>query len=154
MRKIIDRKTYDTKTATCVGWWCNDFDQTDFNYLEETLYRKRTGEYFLFGLGGGLTEYAEFYNGANMRGTKIIPLTYEDARTWAEEKLDGDEYIDEFGDPEEDAGGERVTMTITLTKAKATALQKAAQKAGVSESVFIAENLPPLDLSPLSATDI
>lgn len=148
MKTIIERKTYDTKTAVCVGWWCNDLDQTDFNYLEETLYRKRTGEYFLFGFGGGLTQYAEFYNGASTSGTKIVPLSHEEARTWAKEKLDGDKYIKEFGNPEADDDGDRVSMTITLTKANATALRKAAQEAGVSESVFIAENLPLLNLSP------
>ena len=148
MKKVINRKVYDTTKATQVGWWCNDLDQTDFNYLEETLYRKRTGEYFLFGFGGGLTQYAELYNGASTSGTKIVPLSYEEARTWAEEKLDGDKYIDEFGDPEADGDGDLVSITITLTKAKATALWKAAQKAGVSESVFIAENLPLLNLSP------
>ena len=148
MKKIIDRKTYDTTTATRVGWWCNDLAQTDFNYVEETLYRKRTGEYFLFGLGGGMTEYAEFYNGASTKGTKIVPLMFEEAREWAEEKLDGDEYIDEFGNPEADDDGDMVAMTITLPKAKAAALRKAAQKARVSESVFIATNLPLVDLSP------
>ena len=154
MKKVINRKVYDTTKATQVGWWCNDLDQTDFNYVEETLYRKRTGEYFLFGLGGGLTQYAEFYNGASTKGVKIVPLTFEEAREWAEKNLSGDDYIDEFGESKENDGDDIVEMTIILTKAKAAALLKAAQKAGVSASAFISENLPPLNLAPLSATDI
>ncbi len=59
-----------------------------------------------------------------------------------------------FGEPEENNGDDIVEMTITLTKVKADALIKAAQKAGVSASAFISENLPPLNLAPLSTTDI
>ena len=141
MKKVINRKLYDTKTATEVGWWCNGLEQRDFECVKETLYRKRTGEYFLHGIGGGLTQYTEFYNGASTSGAKIIPLTYDMARDWAEKKLSGDEYIQEFGEPEEDDGGDKIAMTITITKAKAAAIRKAAQKAGISAGQFISENL-------------
>ena len=34
-------------------------------------------------------------------GSEIIPLTEAEARTWAEEHLDGDEYEEIFGEVEE-----------------------------------------------------
>lgn len=142
MKKVINRKLYDTATAAEIGWWCNDLDQRDFGYIEETLYRKRTGEYFLYGYGGGLTQYAELYNGASTAGERIIPLTFDAAQQWGEEKLDGDTYIAEFGEPEEEEGTDKIAMTITISKAKATALRHAAQKAGISISAYIDNNLP------------
>ena len=35
------------------------------------------------------------------RKRKLIPLTEEQARNWAEKRLDADEYIEIFGEPEE-----------------------------------------------------
>ena len=47
-------------------------------------------------------------------GEKIIPLDLDSAQKWAEEHLDGDEYIRAFGEPEE-----RTTIMISAaTKAK------------------------------------
>jgi hypothetical protein len=54
MRKIIDGKLYDTDKAKRVGgpWSPAGFGPGDFDWCEEALYRKRTGEYFLHGEGG------------------------------------------------------------------------------------------------------
>lgn len=43
---------YNTESATTVAEWCNNLPRSEFDYCEETLYRKRTGEYFLYGEGG------------------------------------------------------------------------------------------------------
>lgn len=53
----------------------------DFRYVEETLYRKRTGEFFLFGQGGPASKYA-VSTGLNSwsGGSKIIPLSVAEAK--------------------------------------------------------------------------
>ena len=48
MKKIINGKVYDTSTAERVGGWNNNCSTSDFGYCSEDLYRKRTGEFFLF----------------------------------------------------------------------------------------------------------
>ena len=47
MKKIINSKKYDTKTAKEIGIYCASLSVSDFGYFEETLYRKKTGEFFL-----------------------------------------------------------------------------------------------------------
>ena len=56
MKKIINGRKYDTETAKEIGYWSNGYPCSDFNHCEETLYLKKTGEYFLYGEGGALTE--------------------------------------------------------------------------------------------------
>ena len=48
----IDGKRYNINTAEFIASWDNDLPYMDFGYLKETLYRKRTGEFFLYGEGG------------------------------------------------------------------------------------------------------
>ena len=45
MKKIINGKTYNTETAKEISEWSEGVYR-DFTYIGETLYRKRTGEYF------------------------------------------------------------------------------------------------------------
>ena len=47
MKKIIRGRQYDTDTAQRIGSWDNGLSGTDLEYTSETLYRKRTGEFFL-----------------------------------------------------------------------------------------------------------
>ena len=58
MKKIINGKMYNTETAKCLSEWCNGH-YGDLTYVEETLYRKRTGEYFLYGLSGAADKIAD-----------------------------------------------------------------------------------------------
>ena len=103
MKKIINGRLYDTDTAKNVGQWSNGGGWRDFRHVEETLYRKRTGEFFLHGAGGPMTCYAKQVEcGGGLFGDeKIIPLTDSEAREWAEKNLDADEYAEIFGMPEE-----------------------------------------------------
>ena len=101
MKKIINRKMYDTETAKCVGSFsygsCRDFD----HYAEE-LYRKKTGEYFLYGEGGAASKYARGVDqNSTSGGWEITPLSEERAMDWAEKYLDADEYEAIFGKVEE-----------------------------------------------------
>lgn len=102
MKKIIKGKKYDTETAKQVGRWSNTFDWYDFGYCSESLYKKKTGEYFIFGEGGPMSRYS-VSTGTNSRsgGFQIIPVSEEEAKEWAEDHLDADNYEKIFGEVEE-----------------------------------------------------
>lgn len=132
MKKIIKNKLYDTERAQLLGEYAPNPDQSDFSYFVETLYRKKTGEFFLHGEGSAASKYARSC-GQNERcgGEKIVPLTYAEAQAWAEEHLDGDDYIAIFGEPEED-NGSVAALNIRISAAKMQKLRQAAGKQGVS----------------------
>lgn len=138
MKKIIKNKIYDTETAEYVGEWENTTDLSNFHRVHETLYRKKNGEYFLHGEGGGLTQYAKQ---VEMRGftsgENLVPLEYEAARAWAEEHLDADEYIDEFGEIEDDDS--TVRMNYMLPTAAVEKVRRIAAQRGVTQSQIIAD---------------
>lgn len=103
-KKIINNKVYDTNTARFLAGWNNGRYGNDFERCSEELYIKKTGEYFIYGKGGPMTQYARTC-GQNewAGGWKIKPLTETEAREWAEEKLNGDEFEEIFGAIPEDA---------------------------------------------------
>ena len=101
MKKIINGKKYDTDTAKCVGSYENGYGPSDFKCVEEHLYRKKNGEFFLYGVGGAMTAYAEHCIDGYCYGEKIIPLTESEAKKWAENHLDCDDYESIFGPVEE-----------------------------------------------------
>lgn len=114
MKKVISGALYDTETAKLLGKDSYS-NSRDFRHWVETLYRTKSGKYFLHGEGGAMTKYAVCV-GQNewSGGEKIIPLDLDSAQKWAEEHLDGDEYIRAFGEPEE-----RTTVMISAaTKAR------------------------------------
>ena len=110
MKKVIKNKVYDTDKAHRLGEYEPDPCHS------ETFYRKRTGEFFLHECCGD---------------EQIIPLTYQSAQAWAEEHLDGEDYIAIFGEPEEDNGSVTV-LNIRISAAKMQKLRQAAGKRGVS----------------------
>lgn len=101
MKKIINGKKYDTDTAKEIGYWNNGLLYSDFCYIEETLYKKKTGEFFLYGIGGVMTKYAVNNGNNSMSGKAIIPLTEDEAKKWAEDHLTVGEYEEVFGEVEE-----------------------------------------------------
>lgn len=140
MKKIISNKRYDTKTAREIGADSYNGSTSDFAYWRETLYCKRTGEYFIYGEGGPASKYAEPV-GQNewCGGERIIPMSYENARAWAERHLDADDYEKEFGEVAEDDSTE--TVTISLPASTITKIRRKAQEAGTSVSGIIGEML-------------
>ena len=101
MRKIINGKMYDTDTAEYLGCWTNGYSYNDFHYCVQKLYRKKTGEYFLFGEGGSMSMYAESYGNDITGGTRFTPMTEEEAKAWSEVNLTTDEYISVWGEVNE-----------------------------------------------------
>ena len=96
MKKIINGKKYDTDTVEKLGERWNG--ESDLMYCMETLYRKKTGEYFIHGEGGPMTIYGKYLgNGSFGGGQEIKPLSEAEAREWALEYLSTGEYKEIFG---------------------------------------------------------
>ncbi len=132
MKKVISGALYDTETAKLLGEDSYS-NPGDFQYWVETLYRTKSGKYFLHGKGGAMTKYAVSV-GLNewSGGEKIIPLDLESAQAWAEEHLDGDEYIRAFGEPEE-------RTTVLLSAATRAQLSEIKARTGKTFGEIIAE---------------
>ena len=102
VKKVIDGKMYNIDTAKCVAGWDNGLWDDDFESLSESLYLKKTGEYFLYGTGGAKSKYSERVQGNNYAGgSGIIPFTVAEAKEWVEKYCDGDKYEEIFGEVEE-----------------------------------------------------
>lgn len=135
MKKIISGKVYDTARAKEIG--SNTYGEGGLHQITETLYRKRTGEYFIHGEGGAATRYASPCGDVGWwaSGEKIIPLTYEDTLAWAEANLSADAYMAEFGVIEET--GNNVTTSLSLAEDVYSAAKRAAAKRGCSLSAYV-----------------
>lgn len=128
MKKIIDGKLYDTETALKIACYYSDDSPAAPTCLQETLYRKKTGEFFLHGKGGSESKYAKLKGGKQWCGAEaIIPLTYEAAQSWAEKNLDTIQYEEIFGPIAESNAKKTVTLYLQeniLEQAKRVAQQK------------------------------
>ena len=66
---------------------------------------------------------------------QIIPLTWENAKEWAESHLEADAYEKAFGEVVEDES--RTTVTLSLSAGAVETAKRAAAQAGVSLSAYI-----------------
>lgn len=121
MKRYIKNKSYNTDTAQSMGTYQDD-SLNNLGWIEETLYLKKTGEFFLHAAGGAATKYAERI-GSNSwaSGSCIIPLTFQEAKKWAEEKLTTDEYNAIFG---EIVDTDTSITTISIRKSTAAKLRR------------------------------
>lgn len=101
MKKIINGKMYNTETATEVYFWSDNRGWSDFRHEHDKLYRKKTGEFFLWGEGGPMTRWAERDGDGWTGGSGIVPFTVDEAKEFLERHDATDEYIALFGEPEE-----------------------------------------------------
>ena len=140
MKKIINGRVYDTEKARCVGDWSASCGRMDFHWYTESLYQKRTGEYFLWGKGGHASPYSRAIDTNSWSGGEDIkPFTVEEARLWAEKHLSADEYETEFGEVAEDDS--RTVLSITLAASTAERIRREAAKQGISLSAYIESHL-------------
>ena len=58
MKKTINRKVYNTETATEIKTKSVSYFGDPAGY-EETLYKTNKGEYFVYGVGGAESKYPE-----------------------------------------------------------------------------------------------
>lgn len=102
MKKIINGKRYDTNTARLIDYTGNGLPDNDFNYWQEKLYLKKTGEFFIYGEGGARTQYAKFdTSGWSRGGSSIIPISTDHAKKWVEENSSVEIYETLFGPVDE-----------------------------------------------------
>lgn len=135
MKKIINGKVYDTDKAEEMGYW-EYSNPSDFHHISETLYRKRTGEFFIWGEGGPMTKYARAIEQNSWSGgQRIMPLSLAEAREWAEEHLDGEDYEKIFGDVVED--DTKVLTAFSLTKTVIERIRREAQENGLTMSAVV-----------------
>jgi hypothetical protein len=128
MHKTIANKLYDTSTAKAMGNWQKGYT-SDRGYLSETLYLKKTGEYFLHGEGGPRSRYAQRVAPNTWGyGERIIPLTHEEAHAWAENHLTETAYEVVFGAIPDD--GSLTSITVKLRTSTTEKLHRVAREQG------------------------
>ena len=135
MKKVINGRRYDTDTAHVLA--SDSYSNTkDDNFWEETLYRKNTGEFFLYGVGGPLSKYAKAA-GLNRweSGSRIMPVTLEEAQEWAKEHLEAGKYKKVFGAIEE--GLKKKTVTFSLPLDVIEKIKRESAKKCISMSEYI-----------------
>lgn len=139
MRKIINGKAYDTEKATTVAERDNGQWDNRFNLVTETLYRKRTGEYFLHGEGGAMTRYAQSCGQNSWSGGELItPLSYDQAKQWCEDNGTAEEYEREFGVIEDDAET-TAALHVVISKTAWLAIQRKAAQEGKTLRAVVEE---------------
>lgn len=87
MKRIINGKVYDTDKSECIGEWSNGYSGGDFRRVTIDLMRTKNGQFFLWGSGGPMTEYAESYGNETSGGSQFDLMTEAEAKEWAEEHL-------------------------------------------------------------------
>lgn len=129
MKKYINGKQYDTETAREIGG-ASHYGKSDYKWYEETLYRKKTGEYFLYGEGHAASPYRERVGDMWGPGSAIKPLTFDEAREWVEANLSSDEYEAIFGAISDD--GTDCLISAVVKSSSRDRLRREAEKSGRS----------------------
>lgn len=138
MNKVINGKRYDTETAELVGQWDNGHNFGEFQYECEELYRKKTGEFFLYGKGGPMSSYAVPSGNNNWTGSsKITPISIDEAKEWAEKNLDADDYEKYFQLEEEG----NIAFSLLIPGNLYNRLKEVSEKTGKSMKDIIVEAL-------------
>ncbi len=96
MKRIINGKVYDTKTAEHLAGFFNGLSSSDFDYVDEDLYRTKKGEFFLVGEGGAASKWGKPHGGGMIEGKGIKTLCQEEALEWCEEHNKTDVIIKYF----------------------------------------------------------
>lgn len=96
MKKIINGKAYNTKTAQLIA--SDSYSHPgDFNYWDEELYKTKKGQYFIYGEGGPMTKYSQSIgNNTTSGGHGLFLVNPEEAREWLERHGTSEEYEAEF----------------------------------------------------------
>lgn len=140
MKKIIKNKVYNTDTAKLIGARrCDNPSLSAYGFKEESLYQKKTGEYFLLGVGGPDDKYkTRNRTGLTAESTRIIPVLYDEAREWAEAVLPPEKYGQHFGELAMDENRTE-WMTISVPASIARRIRMEAQRTGATISGTIAQ---------------
>jgi len=84
--KVIDGKTYNTKTAVKVCTVYSSASLSDFSGFSETLYRTMKGAFFMVGEGGPMTRWALVGEDRSVGwGADLLVLDSDEARAMMEQ---------------------------------------------------------------------
>jgi len=84
MKAVIDGAVYNTETATKIAFFSKEFGADDFRHVEESLYKTKSGRFFLAGGGGPMTRYSHPVGDRQAGGAGVVVLTSDEARHWCE----------------------------------------------------------------------
>lgn len=106
LKKIIDGKTYNTKTASNLACYAYDNSPNQYEWQWEYLYQTRGGAFFL--VAEGMTEYTPYgavLPGTNdyVRGHVLLPLDANQLKAWLEMRDLVEEYEEIYGEQDEEA---------------------------------------------------
>ena len=121
MRKHINNKLYDTYGARCIFFRkTSNLDRTNICYEEVGVYRKKTGEFFLY----------------SFRGQKgdIVPLTYQEAQQYIQLNGTAEEYMNAFNVGKQ---SETVNIKAEIPRDAKVRLDMLCSKYNVTQSEFL-----------------
>ena len=124
MKKIINNRVYDTSTAKRCSDPVDIGSVEEYDFYALTLYQKRNGEFFLF---------RDVFRGPLDDG--IVPLSYEDARQWAESNVSANKYEELFGTVSEDDSRAAINLSLPCSLIEQPRRIAAAQNISLSAYV-------------------
>lgn len=139
MKRIINGKRYDTDTAKFIKTYSSGLSISDFRYYDESLYLKKTGEFFLYATGNGASKYAGQYGDLRGPGEKIVPLTLDEAKAWVEKIEDPDLYEELFEISDEEEGN--VAFSMLLPSSLYNILDHRSLKDGITKKDIVVKAL-------------
>lgn len=132
MKKVIKNKVYDTGTAMLIKQADHPNITSGEGSCKQSLYRKKTGDFFLT-VSGARTDVfhnLNLENNIHDRERHIYPLTYEQARAWAEEEMTADEWLAIFEPVEDDS---LTALNLTLSASAVSKFRLSAQRQQISQ---------------------
>lgn len=133
MKKILNGKKCDTDTAIKLGSYMKDISEP--NGYAETLYRTKSGAFFIHGTGNKMSPYASLSDsGELICGEQIRLVSADYAQKWAKANLGSDEYNNIFTTYK---GSKQ--MCISVSSAAKTELDKLRASTGKSPSQIVSE---------------
>jgi hypothetical protein len=96
MKRVINGKMYNTKTADLVADYANDLGCNDFKDVYEALYRTQKGNWFLYGVGGAMTRWKQAFGNMWGGGKGIVALTEQEAMQWCEDRFIPGEDVERY----------------------------------------------------------
>lgn len=135
MYKIKNNRRFNTAAATPI-LKAGEFNPEDPYSVEETLYRKkRTGEYFIAGKGGGETKYAvRAPDGSTIPGEDANPVSLEVARQWIKTHVPKEDPYEIIPEPGED---EKMGVNVIMPKNLISKIEEEAKLLETSRSNLI-----------------
>lgn len=130
----IRNRLYNTETAKMIGKWeINDKGKEDSQFAQETLFRKKTGEYFLLCEGGADSVHSSRdKDGRKIKGEFIQLISFDEAKQWMEKHLDFEKLITDNNNKKLYQKNKEIPISLKLSKEVHTKLQNYRSQFGIS----------------------